>query len=219
MNPERYQPSPEECSQAEVFLTSEEKRLSDEREAAIEASIPGRINEKFGSLLLPFDKRLITLDRLDVLAEAEKFHRKPEFHITLLGFATGKILLDRLARLQVAERADRLEKINSLIAATDWTPVNSSDTIQRIAKDYVVADEPQTVKTAEHRESLIQMVDLAGTHTFFHNLNALLETNFEPPATHVTLYTKSSDPKNATLGIGIKSKAELESLEPTNVEY
>lgn len=218
MNPERYQPAPEECNQAEVFLTPEEKRLSDEREAAIEASKPGELHPKLGSLLVPFDERLIHLDRLAQLAEQEEFHRKPEFHITILGFSNGKEILNRLAELPEAERAERIEAIHEITKTTDWNPVGADQEILRIHKDYQV-QEGEELKTVEQRESLIQKIDLAGTEEFFARLNALMGTNFEIPVTHVTIFTKSTNPKNATLGIGVKSNAEFETLEPTEVHY
>ncbi len=218
MNPERYQPSPEEFNQAEVFLTSEDKRLSDEREAAIEASRPGEIEPRLGSLLIPFDERLVQLDRLQQTAEQEEFHRKPEFHITILGFTTGKELARSLGAMSESDRSEKISALQEIVSTTDWSPVGADGEILRIHKDYQTSD-GNSITTVEQRESFIQKIDLAGTKDFITRVNALLGTTFEVPVTHVTLYTKSTNPKNATLGIGIKNNAEFDALKPTNVEY
>lgn len=218
MERERYQPTPEEIRTAEEYLTEEQLRLSDERERALEKSQPGSFNSALGTLLQRVDSRLLKLDRIEAYSDLHDFTVKPEFHVTILNNRTGKTITEKLRLLPIVERNKKVQGIKKLISETDWTFDDADSQILKVTKDYVTKNNDGEELRREHRESLIQQISIAGVNKFIERLNELLNTTIEVPPTHITLSSKSDDPRNQTRGIGIESQAEFEAVHPTMID-
>lgn len=218
--PEQYEPTDNEKHIAEEFLTIDDwQRLSDERAEALKDSVPGQLHPKLGTLLNRLDERLFDLSRLDDVAKTEGLVKKPEFHATLIGFTRGKEVKTKLAMMKWEKREEVKIALDKLVQNMDWTPVKADPVTYRIAKDYVKVDGNEKELERERRQSIIQFISFRGTEKFFAQLNALLGTSFDPPPTHVTLYTSSTNPKNMTLGIGISTKEDVDQLHPEPIIF
>jgi hypothetical protein len=218
--PEHYEPTEREQHIAEEFLTVDDwQRLSDERVEALKDSVPGQLHPKLFTLLNRLDERLFDLHRLDGVAETEGLVKKPEFHTTLIGFSRGKEVKTKLAMMKWEKREEVKIALDQLVQNMDWTPIKADPVTYRIAKDYVKVDNGGQELERERRQSIIQFIGFRGTEKFFAQLNALLGTSFDPPPTHVTLYTNSTNPKNMTLGIGISTKEDVDQLRPEPIMF
>lgn len=217
MNRERYVPSPDELKIAEEHLTDVQKREMEEREKAFARSKPGVLNEKIGTLLHRFEGQLLHLDRVDEMARTNGYHRKPEFHFTLINNRAGKVVKQALEVLSKDQRQKAIDAINTAASETDWSA--SPGEIYEVEKDYVATDDKGGETSREHRASLIQKLDIPGMQTFYQRLNSILNIQIEPPPAHITLYSKSSDPKNHTRGIGIETQKEMEEVHPRLVSF
>jgi hypothetical protein len=150
--------------------------------------------ESGGALLLPLaDDSMGPLPPTFPLGDDLRLVRKAELHLTLLGTALGRALLEcGLADMAVME-------------AEVWP--------WKIEKREVYLHLSRTVPGKPFLDTVVAMVDapLAAFHQHLARLvparhAAIVATLREPPPAHVTLYT--SDPEGA-LGIGIHSQAEL----------
>lgn len=214
---EKYIPTPEDYKVAEEIMTEEQKRESDERAAAFAESRPNQLNTKIGTLLHPIAEKLLHLHALEDTASKNGFVRKPEFHITVIGYKNGKVVMNRLNALPPEEQHAVIEKINDAAKLVDWS-IDPGDVLH-IQKEYVVKDADGIETSRERRESLIQQLDVPGMNAFYERMNQLLGTELEPQPPHITLYSTSTDPKNVSRGIGIDTMAEWEELHPQPVKY
>ncbi|MBI3957038.1 MAG: hypothetical protein HY340_03550 [Candidatus Kerfeldbacteria bacterium] len=214
MEREPYIPSPEEIQRAEEFLTADERRLSDQREQAFERSAVSRIEPSLGTVKYGLDRDLLSTEKTMSFAQERGYEPKSEFHVTLIGFRNGKKIREALKRLAPDRQRQTIGRINDLIAETDWTITNAEQQLMHITKDYVVVDQDRQERSRETRESVIQLLQLRGTEIFYQKINEMLGTSLEAPPTHLTLFTKGTDPERSRSGIGIETPSELEQLRP-----
>ena len=141
-------------------------------------------------------------------AETEGLSKKEEFHITVIGYKTGKDILKKLSGLPPESRAAITSKIESLVDEFPWIPT-ALDDYYLIAKAYTFKNSGK-----EERRSIIQTVELPSLLPFYAELITLLETRLDVPFPHVTLFTTSTNPENRLQGIGINSEEEFLALDP-----
>lgn len=218
MEREPYTPSPEEIARAEEFLTEEERRLSDEREAAFARSKAGQLDIQRGVLKYDLDPKLFALDRITQEAERQGFDMKNETHATIIGFRNGRKIAKALTKLSPPERARIIGVINDSLKEIPWSLAGATEPILRIKKDYVTRNDRGHEIDRETRESYIQCVEIPGIDRFYARINELLGINLEPPLTHITYATKGTSP-NSRMGIGIEGRDELAQLHPTVVTF
>jgi hypothetical protein len=169
---------------------------------------PKEINfddEKY-TLLLKVENEFLDLDKFKDLAQVNRLQSKVEFHITILGFKYGGVIKNLLDGFGNTERENSIYQLKSLIFNTDWS-FELKDEFYSISKKY----------PKETRKSLIQMIWLPSIEKFYQNLNSILETNFEMPPTHITLYVGGTNPETSKIGIGINSKSEFKLLNPERI--
>lgn len=219
MTPETYRPPPEEMAHAEEMMTPEQQAASREREAVLESLGPPTFQEKAVTAILDIDEQLLHLERVQPLADQKGFEKKDEFHLTILGFKNGRAILKALKTLPDEERHARLAEVRELVQNTEWR-LGSGGTLYHISKEYRQPD-PKAPggEIVEQREAYVQLLDLQGIDHFYAELNRLLGLDLKSPPTHLTLYTKGTDPKQSKMGIGIETWEDWEKLNPQPVEF
>lgn len=138
-----------------------------------------------GALLhLDFPKLQETIDFLGA-----RWTAKPEFHVTLIGKAAMRALIDELGILSLA----RVE--TAIVRARRNVP-------------FRVHMRPELwLMREENARTIIQTCDVDGGETFFLRLENVLALKIERPPYHVTLYTIGTHK-----GIGVASTAVLRDL-------
>ena len=136
---------------------------------------------------------------------------KPEFHITLVGFALGRTIQSVLENAS----KDEIEKIESLFIQVlqdiDWSYTINSE-YYLISKRYKFRN-----KQPEQRTSIIATVTMPALHDFFTYLAKTFAITIDEPYPHVTLYSTSTNPNQRTMGIGITDKQSFLDLNPTKL--
>ncbi len=182
------------------------------------------MEDQKSSGILEFDKEDVTLllalggekqtpAYVRAFAEQKGFLPKTEFHIMLVGTATGRDIFKRLNDKSTGEKKDILQKIEDLSRTFAWsfTPQEEYYAISRSL--------PATEGgAAEKRQSIIQAVILPDLALFYEKLNQLLGTNFEVPPSHITLFATSTREDKKLRGIGTYSKEHFHSLNPMKLE-
>lgn len=166
--------------------------------------------EKF-TLLLHIDEEAINFGDVSEIAAQNRFEKKDEFHITVIGFKNGMTIREALDKLPKSEKQMALQQVRSLIARIDWS-FTLLPQKYHLTKDYTFRT--GAVATTEHRESYIQMVSMPDMMIFYNELNGILGMHLEPPPPHLTLYTRGDNPERAKAGIGINSQEEFLKLNP-----
>lgn len=105
----------------------------------------------------------------------------------------------------INEKAKYLSELQTLWESINWK-LSLKDEFYSVEK---IIEDPW-----EKRESVIQMVELEGVSEFYKGLNALLDTRFELPVPHITLYTKSTREDKMLWGIGLYSWEDFYALNP-----
>lgn len=131
---------------------------------------------------------------------------KEEFHITVIGFKTGKALSELYAHRSAEEQARIIQALHSLAKEISWEAAPIEGGLLYIEKEYAFRNNKK-----EKRSSIIQLLDMPGMQAFYTRLNAAIGTDFALPPPHMTLFTG-----NGT-GIGIDSMADLEQLKPQQI--
>ncbi|MFC1787866.1 hypothetical protein ACFLZY_01455 [Patescibacteria group bacterium] len=146
-------------------------------------------------------------EELEVLGQ--KWIKKPEFHITLIGFATK---LDKLIKTAAATRGEKVsnKEVKNMI----------KDVLEKLSEtsrfEVKMSNELRKAERDEDR-TLIQMGEVEGVDEFLRSIEA--EFQLEPeslksPPVHITLYTGENGN-----GIGISTQEKLEELTvPIEVE-
>lgn len=148
---------------------------------------------------------------LEFEAKKNRFIKKDEIHITVLGFRHGKKIQEALENIPDKDLV--IEQLISMAEDTEWT-FEFLPEIFHISKEYRLKNHDTGREEQETRESIIQMVKLENIDHFFDRLNELLNTNLEIPPSHLTLYTKGADEEKSHIGIGIYSEEEFKKLNP-----
>jgi len=188
-------------------MTDEQKRMSAEREEAFLSLKPPRLDLEKGTVILDLDARLVDIERLKEKLEPEGFSPKSEFHFTVVGFKSGRRLVQALKMRPAAA-----EKVRALIEGTDWG-LESTPKIYRIAKDYNLKDSATGEARVEQRESIVEVLGLSGLDEFYRSLSAVSGTELEPQFPHLTLFTKGN-----SAGIGVNSREEFDKMNPEEIK-
>jgi len=154
------------------------------------------INEKTGTLLLS------TFENTDFVKNAG-FDPKPETHITVITFKTGFIIKQAIEKDSSVKDA-----INELISNTDFNYTKTGQ-LFTITKEY----EENKYQKAHTREAVVELIDMPGLKTFYSKLSEIVGQELDVPYPHITLGTKGND-----MGIGVSSKAEFDSFNPTPIQ-
>jgi len=142
------------------------------------------------------------------IAEEKGLSLKDEFHCTIIGRATGEQIVEILDSKSQKDRDVLMLELEKLYKKYLWEYVSTQE-YYLISKEYDESDK---------RESLVQIVELPDMVNFYAELNALLQTDFEIPFSHITLFTNSTKEDKKKTGIGIYSKEQFESLHPQRIE-
>ena len=163
------------------------------------------------------------------------FAKKPEFHMTIIGYSKGELLKKIFEALPELE-----EKVNALLGRFQWQHkvekkyfhVAQDVAIPRqyLEPGQVISDNTDIEKPTVHRESIVQMLDVPDMQLFYTALKELLEqaarenpalqalnipidTLCATPPPHVTIYSYNGK------GIGINSLEEWNALQPQPFEF
>ncbi len=131
---------------------------------------------------------------------------KDEFHITVIGFKTGKALSELYAHRSPTEQARIVQALYDMAKAISWQAAPLDGGLLYIEKEYSFRNNKK-----EKRSSIIQLLEMPGMQEFYTRLNAAIGTDFALPPPHITLFTG-----NGT-GIGIDSLADLQELKPQQI--
>lgn len=205
---------PEQQLNEADYLTEEQLILSDKRYEAYERSGLQPWNVEDGTLLFDLEPELLDTEQLEHLA-AGSMKRKPEYHVTIIGRPAGKEIVKAIRVLPENEQATALDDIQKIIGTLgrEW---QVDPRIYQITKHYPVGSNPEK-EPAETRTSYIQMVNFKGLAEVYQRLNARLGLQLEPPPTHITLMTGSTNPAHMTEGIGVPTKEVLKAVQPRQV--
>lgn len=123
----------------------------------------------------------------------QRFVRKDELHVTLLGSEPGRALRDR----QVIE-PDTEDNIKAIFEDIDWS-YRQSGPIHQLSRQ----------QGGVQQGSFIMLIDMPGMKAFYDALmeKGYIEKDTPLPPAHVTLYTC-----HIPLGIGVSSRDVLEAL-------
>jgi hypothetical protein len=154
--------------------------------------IAGQLNEQTGTLLLP------TAQNTDYVKNAD-FEPKDETHITIIGFRVGRIIKG------LSE--GKKDAINNLIAATNFSFTRTGD-LFTITKDY-----PENKYQKAHtRQAVVETINLPALNNFYKKLSEIVGQELEVPFPHITIGTRGN-----SMGIGVNSKADFDSMSPTSI--
>lgn len=202
--------NPEHSINEQEYLSEDQRRQSEERHEAFEQSGLGEWDQDNGTLLFDIDERLIVTEQLLALGTHEHLVRKPEFHVTIIGYKSGEQIMAALAKKPVAEaEAIRQEMMAAMQELNHGWRV--APEILRIQKTY-----PKSVELpeGETRTSYIQLVDMPALTRLYDVVNQRLALHLEVPPTHITIMTGSTAPEHMTEGIGVPNRATLEKVQP-----
>jgi len=173
--------------------------------------------------LLPVAHQLLDGLPTELTLDGVRFIQKPELHMTVLGFAKGKILQAAFAKDPVFE-----EEVNRILAGVKIEPA------ARAGEYYKIQDEKVIQGQKRQRKSVVQLLDSPGATKVINQLRGLVtvknslrqaagkglliapeevEQLCAKPFPHVTLYTDDQNP----MGIGIESESHFTSLQPERI--
>jgi hypothetical protein len=195
-------------------MLSDEQRIGSlEREQAYDSLHPPKFQEKTGTMLFDLDQRLLYLDRVSGLAQSEGFVPKNEFHVTIIGFRSGRKILEALKHFSASERDQKMQQIQQLADETDWA-LASKPKLYRVSKEYQAKNPETGSPETEKRETIVQTLDLENLNNFSHRLSGIVGEDIVPQFTHLTLFTKGTHPERSKMGIGIDIEEDFKKLNP-----
>lgn len=158
------------------------------------------------TLIMRIHEQSVVSHSIQEYADREGLLFKEEFHITLIGRATGEMIAEQISEYEPEERSAIIERIKELHESYEWK-YSFEQVYYFIAKEY-----PQEGATSEIRKSIIQMIDLPDLEPFYQSLCDLLGVQIRVPLPHVTLLTTFTNGR--LWGIGIYSVEQFEELCP-----
>lgn len=183
----------------------------DEKERCI------RFDDINGTLLVKIDKNILDFSDLKTEAEKRGLLEKDEFHITIIGSATGKEIMTALEVVPSDEKNRILNKIKELAMNINWKFFLRPE-FYYIKKEYNRLDDANPDKTiVETRQSIIQLIDTKNLKEFYTKLQKIAGLTFATPFSHITLFTVSTEEDNKKRGIGIYSEEDFETLNAEKV--
>ncbi len=154
--------------------------------------------------LLPVEKNKITFQPIEEYARVNNFIEKEELHITLIGFKTGKALLD-IRNLLAPEMQGKFDTfLKDLLEKIDWNFKEKGEY-------------HHMVKKFPNGDTCIEFVLMPEIEFLYRSINEITGQTFETPPPHITLFTKGTDPIKSKMGIGIYSQADFESYNPQKI--
>ena len=167
------------------------------------------------TLILPVNELGFDFSKIEPMAFKNGMQKKKEFHITIIGYKSAKIIEATLLKDESSVEKI-LRSFVDIINSTDWS-YKPLEEFYTISKNYSFIDHHTKQRINETRTAIIQMIILECITDFYEKLNTLLGLNLESPIPHVTLFTKSTHLPNMFEGIGIYSKEEFEKLKPQKI--
>ena len=172
---------------------------------------------------LVFDKEnltiLVTLDQpgpshasVIRIAEDEGLYPKTEWHITVIGSETGRVICAGLGGQEETTKSEYIRAIEEIAREFPWS-FSLQEKYYLISKVYP----PSGNVPEETRRSLIQLVTVPGLAPFYAKLNRLLDSHFDLPFPHITLSTTSTREEKRLRGIGIYSEAQFHTMHPREI--
>ncbi len=167
-------------------------------------------NEEKYTLLLGINKSSVDLNNIRDVASKNGFKEKEEFHTTVIGFKNGGEIKKILEAVPPNKKSYIVYEIKEIMNSIDWSFDVKSE-IYHISKEFIFNDyKNNNAKKIENRESYVQMLNMSGIKIFYVKLNYLLDTNFEAPLAHITLFTGG----DSDMGIGISTEEEFLKMNP-----
>lgn len=174
-------------------------------------------NPDIATALLIIDTHTIDLEKKRQIAETLGLFQKKEFHFTIIGSATGKLILESIAHFPHDHQSKILEKIRELCTSFNWK-IQLQDDFYYLKKNYNDPDpNNNTLTIPEVRTTIIQMIEIAEIDNFYHQLNILLWQHFITPLPHITLYSTSTRIDKQLRWIGIYSREQFDELYPKKI--
>lgn len=167
---------------------------------------------KIITLLLKIDKKIPDLASKKITAKNLALSPKNEFHLTIIGRATGENILKILQNLNKTKQQLIIKQIRKLSKETEWK-IKLKNKFFYIKKNYTNTKGEAT----EKRESIIQLAKIDGLKEFYQKINIFLNTKIDPPFPHLTLYATSNKTDKKLRGIGIYSKNQFTKLKPKQI--
>ena len=164
---------------------------------------PIHYNQERGTLTIDVSAPTKILSHVREFATANQFTLKKEFHITPIGFALGRNLLEKHRTL--------MPHVERLAESFEWR-MEFHNKYFLVKKHFMFRNSPE-----EDRESIIVIANATCLEEFWQKLNEMLDENLELPLPHVTLATKSTNPNNQSMGIGIQSFSDFETFQTENI--
>ena len=145
------------------------------------------------TVLIDMSNEPFHLPKAAVYINGQRFIRKQELHVTLLGSELGSLLKDRQATEPGTE-----ENIRLIFESIDWS-YRQSGPIHQLSRK----------KDGVNQGSIIMLIDMPGMKVFYDALTekGYIEKDTPLPPAHVTLYTC-----NNPIGIGVSSQQVLQQL-------
>lgn len=164
------------------------------------------------SFLLEVSPNILDLETTRVFARSRNLSEKEEFHVTIIGRATGESIIQYLELLSPEERNMKQSQIQEL--CTSYNPhIEMKPEFYSIQKDYSTLKDP----IIDIRESIIQIASMDGLDAFYEKLFKIISLKFSTLFPHVTLYTTSTRADKKLRGIGIYSEADFWDMKPTKL--
>lgn len=164
------------------------------------------------SLLLNVGRDMLDLETTRVFAQTQNLSEKEEFHVTIIGRATGESMLEYLKQRSPEEQEQKRAQIEKL--CTGYHPkIRIQQEFYFIQKDYSTQEE----NTLDIRTSVVQIVHMDGLDVFYEELFRIIPLRFSTPFPHVTLYTTSTRVDKKLRGIGIYSEADFWNMNPIKI--
>lgn len=166
--------------------------------------------DKF-TMLLHIEPPKASLQKMKQQSEKNKLQPKPEFHLTLIGFFAGRKMMESIKDLSKDEKRQVAETIATLASEFTFT-YKEKEEYYLIKKQFTPKNRPK-----ETRTSIIQLCEMTDIDNFYTVLNKMFGLSLPAPFPHMTLYTTSTNKKNADAGIGVNSEAEFKQMQPVQL--
>ncbi|MDD2566336.1 MAG: hypothetical protein PHZ26_04585 [Candidatus Gracilibacteria bacterium] len=174
--------------------------------------------QEISTLLLNIESVVSSPENIQYEAKKYGLLSKNEFHSTIIGSEIGVKILAHIEHLSIEEKDNIFGQIKTLNNSINWgvTLQNEFYFIQKTYNYLVPGSNGETIP--EIRKSIIQIIEIKELIEFYKELNTLLDTDFEIPFPHITLFTTSNNENNKLRGIGIYSKEQFEELNPKRIK-
>ena len=171
-----------------------------------------KFNQESGTMVIPIERSELASTGNRVRVKGKVFQVKPETHLTVVGFATGRLIKEAMEA-----DPDFAGKLQTLISTTNWN-CEMQESLLHLSQDLLLHPTGSDA-TPVHSESVIQLAEMDGLPLFYAQLEKLLAESLERelalamPFPHVTLYTHGQHQ-----GIDVPDASHLQTLQPREVD-